>query len=43
MVGNFQNVKLRNVIVGEKLMNSYLTYLYLLTPLHTGEVRMKAT
>lgn len=36
MVGNFQNVELRNVIVGKTLMNSYLTYLYLLTPLHTG-------
>lgn len=36
MVRNFQNVELRNVIVGEMLMNSYLTYLYLLTPLHTG-------
>lgn len=36
MVKNFQNVKLRNVIVGNPKMKNYLTYLYLLTPLHTG-------
>ena len=33
---NFQKFELRNVIVGETLMNSYITYLHLLTALHTG-------
>jgi CRISPR-associated protein Cmr4 len=36
MAKNFQNVKLRNIIVGNPKMKNYLTYLYLLTPLHTG-------
>lgn|GEM_PF-266001 len=38
MAGDFQTVKLWKTFVGNKLtcMENYLTYLYLITPLHTG-------